>query len=175
MNYVGNYNTSSFDMKAYKFKHIILLFGFISLMAAGCQKKPETKIYLPRPSIICTTYAYIHCVYDSLGTRYIELDTVQKSFESVNGRKENIPGEGLPVFSKRTERSLQWTLMTDAEFKMQTLTTDSLGNYCFNQSVDYTVIRDLFLRGTMKHFRNVPFKIIHADSAVSSVVEEYIP
>jgi hypothetical protein len=105
----------------------------------------------------------------------VEIDTVQKSFRSGNGKKENIPGRGLPVFSKRTDRSLKWILLPDAVYKMQTLTTDSLGNFCFNQSVDYTVIRDLFSRGTKTHFRNVPFKIIHADSAVSYVAEEYIP
>jgi hypothetical protein len=105
----------------------------------------------------------------------VEIDTIQKSFQSGDGRKENIPGKGLPVYPKRTEQSLRWTLLPDAEYKMQTLTTDSMGNFCFNQSVDYTAIKDLFSHGTKTHFQNVPFKIVHADSAVSYVAEEYIP
>lgn len=105
----------------------------------------------------------------------MEIDTVQKSFESGNDRKENIPGTGLPVYSKRTEQSLKWILLPDAEYKMQTLTTDTLGNFRFNQMVDYSNISSLFSRGTKTHFRNVPFKIIHYDSVVSQVHEEYIP
>ena len=162
-------------MNAFKFKYFALLFGFITLIASGCQKKTETTIHLYPTSEVCTTYAYIHCVYDSLGTRYMEIDTVQKLFESGNGRKENIPGTGLPIYSKRTQQALQWILLPDAEYKMQTLTTDSLGNFRFNQPVDYSNIHSLFSRGTKTHFRNVPFKIIHTDSIVSQVYEEYIP
>jgi hypothetical protein len=175
MDYDGNQNTSSFVVKAHEFRYIILLFGFIVLIEAGCQKKTEILIRLHSPIEACTTYAYIHCVYDSLGIRYIEIDTVQKSFESGIGRKENIAGTGLPVFSIRAEQSLKWILLPGAEYKMQTLTTDSLGNFCFNQSVDYSNICSLFSRGTKTHFRNVPFKIIHTDSIVSHVYEEYIP
>jgi hypothetical protein len=175
LNNVSNLNKIGFDVKEYNFKWIVLLVGFIILFGVGCQKKTDTIIRLHSSSVVCTTYAYIHCIYDSLGIRYMEIDTVQKSFKSRINRGKNISGTGLPIFSKRTGQSLKWILFPNAEYKMQTLTTDSLGNFCFNQLIDYSVIRGLFARRMKTHFRNIPFRIIHTDSSVFHVAEEYIP
>jgi hypothetical protein len=145
----------------------------MGLTAGGCQKKSEQAIRLPSP--VSTTYAYIQCIYDSLGTRYVEVDTVQKSFQTGQRDAESIPGRGLPVYSKYTGVSLQWIIQPDAEYTMQTLTRDSSGNFRFNQSVGYSLIRDIFSREGPSRFRKIPFKIIHRDSAVVSIAEEYIP
>jgi hypothetical protein len=162
-------------MKGMKSTNIVLLLGVFMLAVTACNKKPEEKVPLPLPSIKCTTYAYIRCVYDSLGSRFIEIDTIQKSFPSKESGKENIPGTGLPVYSKRTEQALRWVLLPNAEYTMQTLNTDSSGNFYFNQRVDYAVIRDLFSHSAKSRFRNIPFKIIHTDSLVSNIAEEYMP
>jgi hypothetical protein len=142
------------------------------LIVIGYQKKTEVTISLSPSPTICSTHTFIECVYDSVGSRYIDIDTIQKSFQSGNG---NDTGKGLPVFSKRTGQILKWKLMPETEYTLQTFTTDSSGNFRFHQAVDYPVIRDLFARGARNNFHNVPFQLVHRDSLVSSVTEEYIP
>jgi len=150
----------------------------MSVMLIGCKKEsPQIK---SSTAVVETSYAYIQCMFDTLGIRYAEIDTVQKSFQMPDGvqksaHKVQQSGHGLPVYSARTGRSLRWSLAPNAAFKMQTWSTDSAGNFCFNQLVEYTSLKSLFAQGQKSRFQHVPFQIIHTDTVISFIGEEYVP
>ena len=156
---------------------VIVPYYALALVILGCGKvarqSPE------RAAVSCTSYAYIGCIFDSGGNRFAELDTVEKSYLKLGqsqqrGHAPQPVGHGIPTYGNRAGHFDRWLIANDASFRMQTLTTDSSGNFSFNQKVDYTTIRNLFAKDVQSRFRSVPFKIIHSDSTISAICEEYV-
>lgn len=156
---------------------LIVPYCALALVISGCGKvarqSPGTA------AVSCTSYAYIGCIFDSGGNRFAEIDTVQKSYLNPDQSKQHdrVPqpvGHGIPTYGNRGGRFDRWLIAQDASFRMQTLTNDSSGNFSFNQKVEYTTIRNLFAKDAQSRFRSIPFKIIHSDSIISSICEEYV-
>ncbi len=159
-------------------RRLLLLIPAMVMMLVGCRK--ESSQMKSSSAAAETSYAYIQCMFDTLGIRYAEIDTVQKSFQMPDGVQKSAhkiqqSGHGLPVYSARPGRSLRWSLAPNATFKMQTWSTDSSGNFCFNQLVEYTSLKGIFERGQKSRFNQVPFQIIHKDTVISFIGEEYVP
>jgi hypothetical protein len=70
---------------------------------------------------------------------------------------------------------VRWLLAPDAVFTMQTLSFDSTGNFLFNQPIAFDTLRSLFSAGSSSRFRHIPFRIIHSDTIIYSMTEEYLP
>ncbi len=139
--------------------------GIAVLALAACRPQEAPAPFPAAP--VCTSFAMIRWIDDSKGVRIVEIDTLQKLPAQ--------PGEAAPEYRNAVSGFIRWTIAPDARFIMQTLTSDSFGGFMFNQPVAYDTLRSLFARGSTSRFHLVPFKIIHSDTTISSISEEYLP
>ena len=144
-----------------------LLFSFLlcPLVPVGCRGRQSPVQRAASPP--CTSYAMIRAVSEDKGIRFVELDTLQKT--------PGDPNEGAPGYVNSSPGFVRWFLSPDAAFTMQTLSFDSTGNFLFNQPIAFDTLRSLFPEGSSSRFRHIPFRIIHSDTIITSVSEEYIP
>jgi|GEM_PF-2466947 len=137
----------------------------LALSLAACRPQ-EAPAPLPTAPP-CTSFAMIRWIGDSSGLRLAEVDTLQKLPAK--------PGEAAPEYANTVPGFTRWTIAPDARLTFHTLSVDSFGSFLFYESVGFDTLRAIFAPGASSRFHLMPFKIIHSDTTISSISEEYLP